>query len=100
MTTIILSLNTVGATRNKKLYISSAKTEWWLMSSGKLNAIGNMHVLVPCQIDVVNKQLVFTHSSNNPLSETSLSESYILIIYRHPNYKEKHSLSVEGVYNK
>ena len=58
-----------------------------------------MHVFVVCQIDVVNKQLVSPLNWNNPLSETSLGESYILTIYRHLDAKEKHSLDVEGVYN-
>ena len=35
----------------------------------------------------------------NLLSETSLGESYILIIYRHLDTKKKHSLDVQGVYN-
>ena len=65
----------------------------------KTNSVGNMHVFVPCQIDVVNKQLVSPHSWNNLISETLLGESYVLMIYRHPDVKEKHSLDVEGVYN-
>ena len=56
-----------------------------------------MHVLVACQIDIVNKQLVSPFSWNNLLSETSLGESYILTIYRHLDIKENHSLDVEGV---
>ena len=28
----------------------------------KTNSVGNMYVFVPCQIDVVNKQLVSPHS--------------------------------------
>ena len=51
------------------------------------------------QIDVVNKQLVSWLSWNNPLSETSFDESYILTIYRHLDVKEKYSLDVEGVYS-
>ena len=67
------------------------------MSSGKPRAIGNMHVFVACQIDVVNKQLVSPLSWNNLLSETSLGESYILTIYRHLGAKKKHSLDVERI---
>ena len=52
-----------------------------------------------CQIDVVNKQLVSPLSWNNLLSEASLSESYLLTIYRHLDTKEKHFLYVEEVYN-
>ena len=52
------------------------------LSSGKPKAVGNMHVFVPCQIDVVKKQLVSPHSWNNPLTETLLGESNILIICR------------------
>ena len=58
-----------------------------------------MHDFVACQIDVLNKQLVPPLSWNNPLSETSLGESYILTIYRHLDAKEKHLLDAEGVYN-
>ena len=69
------------------------------MSSGKSRVVGNMHDFVACQIDVLNKQLVSPLSWNNPLSETSLGESYILTIYRHLDAKEKHLLDAEGVYN-
>ena len=55
--------------------------------------------IMACQIDVVNKQLVSSLSWNNPASGTSLSESYMLMIYKHLEFKEKHSLNVEGVYN-
>ena len=58
-----------------------------------------MDVFVACQIDVLNKQLASPLSWNNPLSETSLGESYILTTYRHLDAKEKHFLDVEGVYN-
>ena len=68
------------------------------MSSGKPRKVCNMHVFVTCQINVVNKQFVSPLSWNNPLSETSLGESYILAIYRHIDAKVKHSLDVEGVY--
>ena len=70
-----------------------------IMSSGKSRAVSNKHVFMACQIDVVNKQPVSPLSWNNPLSETSLGESYILTICRHLDVKEKHSLDVEGVYN-
>ena len=61
------------------------------MTSGKIRAVGNMHVFVPFQIDVINKQLVSplwwdnlsSHlRGQNPLrlSETWLGESYILMI--------------------
>ena len=69
------------------------------MSSGKPRTVGNMHAFVACQIDVVNKLLVFPLSWNNPLSEISSGELYILTIYRHLDVKVKHSLDVEGVYN-
>ena len=59
----------------------------------------SMDVFVACQIDVLNKQLASPLSWNNPLSETSLGESYILTIYRHLDAKEKHFLDVKGVYN-
>ena len=36
---------------------------------------------------------------SNPLSKTSLGESYILEIYRHLDPKEKYLLCDEGVYN-
>ena len=52
-----------------------------------------------CQIDVLNKQLVSPVSWNNLLSETSFGESYIMIIYKHLDAKEKHFVDVEGVYN-
>ena len=68
------------------------------MSLEKPRAVGNMHVFVACQINVVNKQLVSPLSRINPLSETSSVESYILMIYRHLDAKAKHSLDVEGVY--
>ena len=65
------------------------------MSSAKPRVVGNIHVFVACQIEVVNKQL----SWNKPLPETSLSESYTLTIYKHADAKKKHSLDVEGIYN-
>ena len=58
-----------------------------------------MHLFVACQIDVLNKQLVSPLSWNNPLSEVSLGESYILTIYRYLDAKKKHPLDAEGVYN-
>ena len=69
------------------------------VSLGKPRAVDNMHVFVACLTDAVNKQLVSPLSWNNPLSETSLGESYILTIYRQLHAKEKHSLDIEGVYN-
>ena len=69
------------------------------MSSGKPGTVGNMHVFVVCQIYVVNNQLISPFSWNNPLLETSLGEPYILPIYRHLDFKEKHSLDAEGGYN-
>ena len=50
------------------------------MSLGKPRAVDNKHVFVACQIDVVNKQFVSLLGSNNPLSKTSLGESYILTV--------------------
>ena len=69
------------------------------LSSGKPRALGNIHVFVAYQVHVVNKQLVSPLIWNNPLSEISLGESYILMINRHLDAKEKHSLDVKGVYN-
>ena len=57
-----------------------------------------MHISVACQIDVMNKQLVYPIRWNNPLSETSFVESYILMVYRILDATEKHYLDVEGVY--
>ena len=56
------------------------------MPSGKSRVIGNMHVFVTCQIDVLSKQIV-SAVRNNPLSETSLDESYILTIFRNLDAK-------------
>ena len=69
------------------------------MSSGKSRVVGNMHVFVACEIDALKKQLVSPLSWNNPLSETSLGESYILTIYRNIEAKEKHLLDTDGVCN-
>ena len=44
----------------------------------------------------MNKQLVSTLSWNNPVAETSIGESYILMIYGHLYAKGKH-LNVERV---
>ena len=68
------------------------------MSTRKPEAVGNVHDFVVCQIDVVNKQLVSPRNWNDPLSETSFVESYMLMIYRHLDVKEKHSLDFQGVY--
>ena len=65
--------------------------------SEKPTAISNMRVFVSCQIDVVNKQLVYPLSWNNPLSKTSLGELYILMICRHLDGKEKHSFNAYRV---
>ena len=54
---------------------------------------------VHCKIYAVNKQLVSPLSWNNPLSKASIGESYILMIYKYLDAKEKHYLDVEGVYN-
>ena len=69
------------------------------MSLEKSGAVGNMHVFVACQIDVMNKQLVSPLTWKNALSETSLGKSYILTIYRHLDANEKHSLDGERVCN-
>ena len=69
------------------------------MSLEKSGAVGNMHVFVACQIDVMNKQLVSPLSWKNALSETSLGKSYILTIYRHLDANEKHSLDGERFCN-
>ena len=58
-----------------------------------------MHVFVACQIDVLSKQPVSPLIWNNPLSKTSLDESYILMICRHLDAKKKHLLDAEVVYN-
>ena len=51
------------------------------MTSGKPRAVDNMHLFVPCQIDVVNKQLASPQTSFpnlfHLLSKASLGESYI-----------------------
>ena len=47
----------------------------------------------------MNKHLVSPFNWNNPLSETSVGESYILMIYRHLDAKAKHFLVVVGVYD-
>ena len=86
----------LGAIHRENLGSSMPKR---LMSSGKWRAVGSMHVFVACQIDVLNKQLVSPISWNNLLPETSLGESYVLMIYKHLDAKEKHFLAVEGVYN-
>ena len=52
-----------------------------------------MHVFAASQIDL-NKYFVFPLTWNNPLSGTSLGESYILTIYRHLDVKEKYFLDV------
>ena len=61
----------------EKPWTCDAKTKWWRMSSGRRGAVGNMHIFVPCQTDVVNKQLVFRLTWNNSLSNTALGELYI-----------------------
>ena len=58
----------------EKPWVSNAKTERWVMSSGKLRVVGNMHVFAACQIDALNKQPISPLSWNNPLSETSLGK--------------------------
>ena len=67
------------------------------LSSGKSGVVGNMHVFVAYQIDVLNKQFVSPISRNNQLSETSIGESYILTICRHLDAKEENFLDTEGV---
>ena len=69
------------------------------MSFGKSRVLGNMYVSAGCEIDVLNKQLVSPLTWSNPLSETSLGESYILTIYRNIEAKEKHLLDTDGVCN-
>ena len=49
------------------------------MSSGKPKAVGNTHFFVPCQIDVVNKQLVSTLLKQPASRNSKLVESHILI---------------------
>ena len=70
----------VAATLRKNLESPMGNTERWLISWGKPRAVGNMHVFMTCQIDVVNKQLASLLSWNDPLWETLLGESYILTI--------------------
>ena len=54
------------------------------MYSRKPRAVSNMHVFAACEIDFANKQLVSpSFSWNTTLLETSLGESYILMIYRY-----------------
>ena len=62
------------------------------LSSRKSRVLGNMHVFVARQNDVLNMQLVSLLSWNNPSSEA-------VTIYRHLNAKGKHLLDDEGVYN-
>ena len=69
------------------------------MSSGKPRAAGCMHFSVDCPTDVVNNQLVSQLNRNNPLSGSLSRKSYILMIYKHLDAKEKKSLDVHGVYN-
>ena len=71
----------VGATLRENLDLQF-QTEGWLIPSWKTRFVGNMRFFLTCQIDVVNKQLVPPISWNNPLPETALGESYILVIYR------------------
>ena len=52
-------------------------------------------ILFARYIDILNKQFVSPLSGNNPLSETSLDESYILTIYRHLDAKEIYHWGVE-----
>ena len=54
------------------------------MYSRKPRVVSNMHVFAACEIDFANKQLVCpSFSWNTTLLETSLGESYILMIYRY-----------------
>ena len=69
-----------GSNSLEKLWISNVKTERWLLCSEKQRVVGNRHVFVACQSDVVNKQLVSPLSWNNSFSKTSFGESYILTI--------------------
>ena len=69
------------------------------MSCGRLSAAGKIHFIVPCQIGVVNKQIVCPLSWNNQLSKTALGESYIMMTDRKLDAKKKLSLDVERVYN-
>ena len=69
------------------------------LSSGNPRGVGNIHIYVICQTDVVNKQLVSALSWNNHLSETSFGESYILHHLQRSKGQGKYSLDVEGVNN-
>ena len=69
------------------------------MSSGKPRAAGSMHFSVDCPTDVANNQLVSPLSLNNPLSGTPSRKSYIMMIYKHLDSKEKKSLDDHRVYN-
>ena len=64
----------------------TAKTEQWLVSPGKPRAIDNVHFLMTCQIDVVNKQLVPLLNRNNLFSKTCW-----WFTYRHVDAKAKYS---------
>ena len=47
------------------------------MPSGrKPRAVGDMYFFVPCQIDVLNKQIFSPLDLNNLLPKTALGESY------------------------
>ena len=60
------------------------------MSSGGPRAISNIHFFAPCQIDVVNKQLLSSLIWNDLLSKTALSESYKMKTDKNLDVKEIH----------
>ena len=63
------------------------------LSLGRPKALDSLHFLVPCQINVVNKQLVSHFTWNK------LGEAYILTIGSHVDTKKRHSLGAERVYD-
>ena len=69
------------------------------MSSQISIAIGLVCSFAPCQINVVNKQLVSPISWNNLLSKTALGKSYIPMIDRHLDTQKIYILDGEGVGN-
>ena len=69
----------------EKSWTSNAKTERWLMSSGRPRAVVKMHIFVSCQTDIVNKQLLAPLGWNNPLLKTKFFTSqkklYKIFVY-------------------
>ena len=59
------------------------------MSSGrKPRTAGDMYFFIPCQIDVLNKQIFSQLDLNKPLPKTAFGESYTLMIDRNLDAKK------------